>query len=269
MEKSMKTVKKRKVIIVSIVTIALVIVVAAGISVCRGKNKEIVRDEVNTEEEIVDVYPELAFGKELKTNSESTQVQKEEQFSTTSETGSTGASQTSNTTTSNNTSSSGSSTSDYVDYSFLWADDTVQLTTAECDTNGNGVIDKEEFRYYQNGYVIVPNDYEMCYYDEDGDGIMDDVLTRTYLEKIGADTTPLKPYVPWVDPSGYELGTAGWHAYWDGKTFGDYYDAGGTQVLLYVQGTSFATYPDWYVIGSYDVIRYGYFEDGSDLVGQY
>lgn len=51
---------------------------------------------------------------------------------------------------------------------------------------------------------------------------------------------------------GYEVGSAKWHEYWDGSTYGEYYYATGKTLNLNVSEVHyFGDYPNDYVIGSY------------------
>lgn len=78
------------------------------------------------------------------------------------------------------------------------------------------------------------------------------------------------------DPSGYAIGTAGWHAYWDGKTVKEYNEQGGFHSLYYIikegEGNRLPTtkdYPDDYVIGSYAILEENFYGEDQHLYGEY
>lgn len=78
------------------------------------------------------------------------------------------------------------------------------------------------------------------------------------------------------DASGWDMGTAGWHEYWDGKTVKEYGEQGGFHSLYCVveqgQGNQLGrviNYPDDYVIGSYGIIYYNFYGEGQHLYGKY
>lgn len=93
----------------------------------------------------------------------------------------------------------------------------------------------------------------------------------------GADDTPTEdPDKDSRDPSGWRIGTAGWHEYWDGKTVKEFHDNAGYTKLYYIvkpaEGNRLPTteyYPDDYVIGSYALICEENIYTGEPIYGKY
>ena len=90
------------------------------------------------------------------------------------------------------------------------------------------------------------------------------------------DTSTEDPDKDSRDPSGWRIGTAGWHEYWDGKTVKEFHDNAGYTKLYYIvkpaEGNRLPTteyYPDDYVIGSYALICEENIYTGEPIYGKY
>lgn len=97
----------------------------------------------------------------------------------------------------------------------------------------------------------------------------DEEAADDFAEQWGGTGGPSE-YIPPVDPSGCEVGSAGWHAYWDGNTVKECEEQGCIASFLAItEKGDWISYPDNYVIGSYGIISKNYYGEGQHLYGKY